>query len=201
MFQHSAKLGVDRHRHPAAQPDVTEQVVGAIRGMAFKDGQPTPAAHAFAKKAGVDVRKLERVSTPKGEYLSAKVTKKGRSAAEVLSEFLPRKSPPLLAEKHVLAKAERTLCTSRALAGGHAGWRSRSPGIRGHSRRKNFSRPSQLGKEHVEIAKPDAYSNALYEAKVMAQDARKMLITEQLKFTARLANGFVRPIIPCSTLL
>jgi glycyl-tRNA synthetase beta chain len=75
---------------PAAQPDVTEHVNGPSANVAFKDGQPTPAAHAFAKKAGVDVSQLERVTTPKGEYLAAKITKKGRSATAVLSELLPK---------------------------------------------------------------------------------------------------------------
>src|SRR6266851_4974594 len=45
--------------------------------IAYKDGNPTPAAEAFAKKAGLDVSKLEKVTTPKGEYLSARVIKKG----------------------------------------------------------------------------------------------------------------------------
>jgi len=74
---------------PATQPEVTEQVTGPSAAVAFKDGQPTPAAHAFAKKAGIEVSRLERITTPKGEYLSAKVTKKGRSASEVLAELLP----------------------------------------------------------------------------------------------------------------
>jgi glycyl-tRNA synthetase beta chain len=74
----------------AAQADVVEQVNGPSVAVAYKDGQPTPAAHAFAKKAGVDVAKLEKVPTAKGEYLAAKVTKKGRSAAEILAEGLPK---------------------------------------------------------------------------------------------------------------
>ena len=74
----------------AAQADVVEQVTGPSVKVAYKEGQPTPAAHAFAKKAGVDVAQLERVSTPKGEYISAKVTKKGRTAAEILAEGLPK---------------------------------------------------------------------------------------------------------------
>jgi glycyl-tRNA synthetase beta chain len=74
----------------ASQADVTEQVNGPSVNVAYKDGQPTPAAHAFAKKAGVDVAQLERVATPKGEYLAAKVTKKGRTAAEILAESLPK---------------------------------------------------------------------------------------------------------------
>src|SRR5438128_11692340 len=75
---------------PAAQADLSEQVTGPSASVAFKGGQPTPAAHAFAKKAGMDVAKLERVTTPKGEYLSAKITKRGRSAAEILTELLPK---------------------------------------------------------------------------------------------------------------
>jgi len=75
---------------PIAQADLTEQVSGPPVSAAFKDGQPTPAAHAFARKAGVDVSQLERVTTSKGEYLAAKITKKGRTAAEVLSEVLPK---------------------------------------------------------------------------------------------------------------
>ena len=74
----------------AAQADVVEQITGPSVNVAYKDGQPTPAAHAFAKKAGVDVTQLERVTTAKGEYIAAKVTKKGRSAAEVLAEGLPK---------------------------------------------------------------------------------------------------------------
>jgi glycyl-tRNA synthetase beta chain len=73
-----------------SQEDVIEQVNGPSVSVAYKDGQPTPAAHAFAGKSGVDVARLERVSTPKGEYIAAKVTKKGRSAAEILADRLPK---------------------------------------------------------------------------------------------------------------
>jgi len=75
---------------PGTQTDVTEQLNGPSVNVAFKDGQPTQAAHAFAKKAGVDVLHLERLITSKGECLAAKITKKGRSATEVLSELLPK---------------------------------------------------------------------------------------------------------------
>src|SRR6266446_2565405 len=84
------RLAVVASGLPAAQPDVTEQVNGPSVQVAYKDGQPTPAAHAFAKKVGVDVSRLERVSTPKGEYLAATVTRKGRSAGEILAESLPK---------------------------------------------------------------------------------------------------------------
>jgi glycyl-tRNA synthetase beta chain len=75
---------------PAYQPDVTEQMLGPSTKVAFKDGQPTPAAEAFARKAGVEVSRLERVTNSKGEYVAATVIKKGRPAAEILAEMLPK---------------------------------------------------------------------------------------------------------------
>jgi len=75
---------------PDSQPDVTEQITGPSLKVAFKDGKPTPAAEAFAKKAGVDVEKLEKISNPKGEYLAATVTRKGRRTADILAEALPK---------------------------------------------------------------------------------------------------------------
>jgi glycyl-tRNA synthetase beta chain len=85
----------------AAQEDITEQVNGPSVNVAYKDGQPTPAAHAFAKKAGVDVAQLEKVSTSKGEYLAAKVMKKGRSAAEILTENVPKEISALYWPKNM----------------------------------------------------------------------------------------------------
>ncbi len=73
-----------------AQPDVTEQLTGPSLKVAYKDGAPTPAADAFARKAGVPVDKLEKITTPKGEYLAATVQKKGRAASEILAESLPK---------------------------------------------------------------------------------------------------------------
>jgi glycyl-tRNA synthetase beta chain len=89
-FDTPRRLAVLISEIPNAQPDATEQINGPAISVAFKDGQPGPAAHAFAKKAGVEVSQLERVMTPKGEYLSAKTTTKGRSAAEILAEMLPK---------------------------------------------------------------------------------------------------------------
>src|SRR6266478_8221096 len=85
----------------ASQPDITEQVNGPSAQIAYKDGQPTPAAHAFAKKVGVDIGRLEKVSTPKGEYLAATVTRKGRSAGEILAESLPKEIASLYWPKNM----------------------------------------------------------------------------------------------------
>jgi glycyl-tRNA synthetase beta chain len=50
---------------PASQPDLTEQVNGPSAQVAYKDGQPTPAAHAFAKKVGVDVASWRKSALPR----------------------------------------------------------------------------------------------------------------------------------------
>ncbi len=89
-FDTPRRLAVMAKGISATQADVVEQISGPSVNVAYKDGQPTPAAHGFAKKAGVDVSELEVISTPKGDCVSAKVTRKGRSAGEILSEGLPK---------------------------------------------------------------------------------------------------------------
>lgn len=90
LFDTPRRLAVLAAGIPSAQPDVRQQITGPSVSVAFKDGQPTPSAQAFAKKAGVDVSQLEKATTPKGEYLSARVTKTGRAASEILAELLPK---------------------------------------------------------------------------------------------------------------
>lgn len=89
-FDTPRRLAVLASGIAGSQADVVEHVTGPSVSVAYKDGEPTQAAHAFARKSGVDVAQLERVNTPKGEYIAAKVTKKGRSAAEILAEGLPK---------------------------------------------------------------------------------------------------------------
>lgn len=74
----------------ARQADTEEELTGPSWKVAFKDGAPTPAAEAFAKKAGVAVTDLKQVTTPKGEYVGAAVKRAGRSAAELLAAELPK---------------------------------------------------------------------------------------------------------------
>lgn len=71
------------------QLDSQEQLTGPSWKAAFPNGEPGPAAHAFAKKAGVAVSALEKITTPKGEYASAIQVRSGQTASHVLSESLP----------------------------------------------------------------------------------------------------------------
>ena len=72
------------------QPDAEEKLTGPSWKVAFKDGAPTAAAEAFAKKAGVPVAELEKVATAKGEYVGATIKRLGLAASQVLAAELPK---------------------------------------------------------------------------------------------------------------
>jgi glycyl-tRNA synthetase beta chain len=72
------------------QADAEEQVLGPAWAIAFKEGAPTQAAAAFARKAAIDVAAIVKVQTPKGEYAGATIARPGRAALDVLPELLPQ---------------------------------------------------------------------------------------------------------------
>jgi glycyl-tRNA synthetase beta chain len=75
----------------AKQADVTSEVTGPPKSVAYDAvGAPTRAAVSFAEKQGLTLQDLYTIHTPKGEYLAAKTVKRGRTAAQVLNEILPR---------------------------------------------------------------------------------------------------------------
>ena len=74
----------------AAQAEVTEEIIGPPKAVAFDAaGKPTPAAQGFAKNQGVAVADLVEVETPRGVYLAVSKRTAGRPAAERLQEVLP----------------------------------------------------------------------------------------------------------------
>lgn len=175
----------------AAQADVTEQVTGPAVSVAFKDGQPTPAAHAFAKKAGVDVTKLDRVKTPKGEYVSTQIKKKGRTASEILTQLLPKELSSIYWPKNMYWRtaSERFVRPVRWLVamlddavvplefdGVQAGDHSR-----GH-------RLLSSGPVRVPSA-GRAYVETLEAAKVLGREAREKQIRKQLDAATRTIAG------------
>ncbi len=70
----------------ACQPDTESWSRGPSTQVAYKDGAPTRAAQAFAAKCGI---RVEDLKIEEG-YVVASVTKKGRTAAGALAEFLPK---------------------------------------------------------------------------------------------------------------
>ena len=175
---------------PASQPDLTEEVTGPALTVAYKDGQPTPAAHAFAKKHGLDVTSLGKTTTLKGEYLAATVTKKGRAAADILAEALPKEIAGIYWPKSMFWRkpSERFVRPLRwlvamldeqivplAFAGIHAGNTSRGHRI--------------IGQETFQITKPSTYVEALRNAKVVGAGEREQRIRKALDAATRTIPG------------
>jgi glycyl-tRNA synthetase beta chain len=176
------------------QEDSHERIVGPSAQVAYKAGQPTPAAHAFAKKVGIEVSALEKIGTPKGEYLAATVTRKGRTAAEILAETLPREIATLYWPKamywrkrgETFVRPVRWLVAMLdeqvvplELFGVAAGKSSR-----GH--RIIFG---DAGSQVVTICQPSAYVEALRGAKVLGAAEREHVIRKALDAGTRTIPG------------
>ena len=87
------------------QQDVAEELMGPATRIAFKDGQPGPAAIAFAKKAGIEVSALRVVETPKGEYVAATALRPGHTAARVIAAELPKELAAIYWAKNMYWRA------------------------------------------------------------------------------------------------
>jgi glycyl-tRNA synthetase beta chain len=158
----------------ARQPDATERMTGPAWGVAFKDGQPTAAGQAFAKKAGVAVEALEKTATPKGDYVSATVTHGGRRAVEVLGERLAGELAALYWAKNMYWRAqkpERFVRPVRWIVAllDHEIIPLEFAGVR--AGKQTFGHRILRGSEPVVIDHPDDYVGALEAAKVTADVA------------------------------
>jgi glycyl-tRNA synthetase beta chain len=177
---------------PATQPDTQEQITGPATKVAYKDGEATPAAHAFAKKVGVDVSKLEKISTPKGEYLAATVLNKGKPAREILAELLPKEISAIYWSKNMYwrpNKPERFVRPVRwiiALLDGDI-----VPLEFGGIKAGQVSRGHRiLGPRNVTVASPTQYIEVLRNAHVMARSSeREHRIRKALDAATRAASG------------
>lgn len=75
----------------AKATDVEELALGPAAKVAFDaDGNPTKAAIGFAKGKGLGIDALQRVETPKGEYVAVTVKDEGRTADDILRDVLNR---------------------------------------------------------------------------------------------------------------
>ena len=75
----------------AGQDDRKALQKGPPVSVAFDDeGNPKPAATAFAKKCGVGVDDLERRKSDKGEWLAYETVEKGRATSELIGPLVER---------------------------------------------------------------------------------------------------------------
>src|SRR5277367_3094096 len=177
----------------AQQPDVEELLTGPASSIAFKNSEATPAAHAFAKKAGVGVSELTRATTPKGEYVTAKVLRKGQSAAAVLGAQLPKELAVLYWPKNMYwraGKPERFVRPLRwllALLDDQVVGVEFAGTVAGN---KTYGHRILHGDQPIEIAHPAEYLAKLEAAYVLPEvETRRHKIRKALDAAARTVTG------------
>jgi len=85
-FYYTPRRLVFWHREFAiAQEDKEEELWGAPMAIAYKDGNPTGAAHGFAKKCGVKVEELQTASRNGQEFLYFKQIVQGKHSSDLLN--------------------------------------------------------------------------------------------------------------------
>jgi glycyl-tRNA synthetase beta chain len=178
------------------QKEVAEDLVGPAVKIAYKDGAPTAAAMAFAKRAGVDVAALKTVTTAKGEYLAATSVKAGREAAEVIAEELPKELAGIYWAKNMTwrpGRPERFVRPVRwllALLGEvvvpvEFGGKTAGRTTRGHR--------VLAGDEAIPIGFPDEYEQTLLKAHVAVDvEARRLVVRKALDKATRAAGAGLR---------
>jgi glycyl-tRNA synthetase beta chain len=174
-FSTPRRLAVLAHNVESRQSDVSEHLVGPATKIAYKDGNPTAAAEAFARKAGIDVARLERITNPKGEYIAATVTRRGRGASELLAETLPQELNALYWPKSMYWRANKpenfvrpvrwivALLDKNVIPLEYAGVKA-SNRSRGHR---------ILSATDVSISSPAAYDQELESSKVLANSGER----------------------------
>ena len=70
------------------QDDSVVEQFGAPVKIAFKDGEPTPAAIGFAKKCGVSIEEIGRIDQGKGEVLYFKKEVAGQESKALLNDMV-----------------------------------------------------------------------------------------------------------------
>ena len=192
-FSTPRRLAVQVNGVLAQQPDATQEMTGPYWAVAFKDGQPTAAAQAFARKAGVDVGSLKKVETPKGEYVGATAVHRGRDAATVLGGLLAAELAGLYWPKNMYWRAqkpERFVRPVRWMVAllDHAVLPVEFAGV--HAGKQTFGHRILHGDAPVTIDHPDDYVGALEAADVTADVAlRRHRIRKALDAETRSVRG------------
>lgn len=176
----------------AMTPDVTKEVLGPSARAAFDaEGKPTRPAEKFAESLKLPVTALIRVTTPKGEYVGAKVEEKGRAAMELLPQILHTAAHGISFKKSMrwgdvdLAFA-RPVQWIVALLGEEV-----VPVVLGDvkSGRTTYGHRF-LSPAAIELKKPTDYEAALEKANVIPDIAKRRALTlERIQATAKGAGA------------
>lgn len=185
------RLAVLVHGVLLQQADAEEELLGPPVKAAYKDGKPTAAAEAFAKKAGVLLEALRTVTNTKGEYLAATAKRKGRTFAEIVTENLPAEIAAIYWAKSMYWRAGKPERFVRPVQWLVAllddsllplEWAGRT------ANRITYGHRVLHGSTPVAIATASEYAHTLYGARVIANvEDRRHVIRKALDAAARTA--------------
>ena len=175
------------------QEDVAEELVGPSVKVAYKDGVATPAAVAFAKKAGVDVGELKTITNAKGEYLAATSVKAGRDAAEVIAAEMPKELAGIYWAKNMYWRAGRPERFVRPVRWMVAMLGSETVPVEfgGYAAGKvTYGHRVLFGEQEIALKAPGDYEDALLGGFVIAEvEARRQKIRKALDKVTRTVEG------------
>jgi glycyl-tRNA synthetase beta chain len=182
------------------QTDAKTEALGPPVAHAFDGaGNPTQAALGFAKSQGVDVSKLERAQTPKGERLAVTRIEEGRKAEKVLPELLERLLAGLRFRKAMRSRLDevtfaRPIRWLVALYGGRPLKIRHGEVISGSATYGHrFAAPRSIALKGT----PEDYVAKLRRAKVLVDPAeRREALEQELAKAAKAAGGKIRPDEP-----
>ncbi|WP_035349739.1 glycine--tRNA ligase subunit beta [Edaphobacter aggregans] len=169
------------------------ETLGPSTKVAYRDGQPTPAAMSFAKKVGVDVSELRKVQTAKGEYLQALSYTPARKTVDVIGEEMPKELAGIYWAKNMYwraGKPERFVRPVRwmmALLGEQVvpvAFGGKTAGAVTYGHRVLF------GDAAIRLEAPAKYEEALLGAHVIADvETRRQRIRKALDRVTRTVEG------------
>ena len=175
------------------QDDLAEELVGPSVKVAYKDGVATPAAVAFAKKAGVAVEELKTITNVKGEYLAATAVRAGRGASEVIAAELPKELAGIYWAKNMYwrpGKPERFVRPVRwmvAMLGGEVVPMGFGGYVAGNV---TYGHRVLFGEQEISLAAPGDYEDALLGGFVIADvEVRRQRIRKALDKVTRSVEG------------
>ena len=174
------------------QKDREIEIKGPSVQVAYKDGNPTPAALGWAKSNNIDIKNVSTLKTPKGEWLYIKSIKKGSQTKDLVVDMFKESLeslpiPKLMHwgdKKDEFVRPVHTLCIiygTELIEGSILGLNS-SYTIHGH----RF-----MGKQTLEIKDANSYLQTLESDGYVIADyeRRKSMIKEQVVSLASSIGG------------
>ncbi len=186
------RLAVWIKQAPVRQEDQSVERRGpAVKAAFDQDGNPSKAALGFAASCGVAVADLERLATPKGEWLMFRQQQPGQQTADLLPAIVNQSLAGLPIPKRMRwgdgeAEFVRPIHWIVMLAG-EAVIETEILGIKSgrHSRGHRFHAPQTLS-----INSPASYAEQLKSAYVLADfPTRREMIRTQVNAVAAQAGG------------